>query len=142
MYQAKTNSSMNAVTHGVFAKMVLNGRTFGREAELYVELLGVLKKAVKPINELEEILVQKLAFLYLRLSRVYKADASIAPRMFARVSRTLAGDRCDTETIDTIDVEKRNEIVIVTKELTPDLIIRYEATSSGTSLGPSIKLRD
>lgn len=124
MYEAKTNSSMNAVRHGVFAKIVLNGRTFGREAELYDELLTVLKDAVKPTNGLEEILVQKLAFLFLRLSRVYKADRAIAPRIFTRVLRTLTGDRRETETID---VDKKNEIVLVSKEPSPDLVVRYEA---------------
>jgi hypothetical protein len=83
----------------------------------------MLRESIRPTNGFEETLVEKLAVLYLRLSRVYKADAEIAPKMLARVNEGLEDDH---SAADKIWISREDEVVVVRKEPTPDLILRYE----------------
>lgn len=59
----------------------------------------------------------------LRLTRIYKADFEIAPQLFARVLETLKADHSSAESLW---ISREDEVVVVRKELTPDLILRYE----------------
>jgi len=121
MTNGKKGSQHNAITHGIFAGIFLGG-SGSAEAEEFHKLLKVATETIHPRNGLEEVLVQKLAVLFLRLGRVYKADFEIALKLFARVEDSLHS--------------KSNsfELVLDDKDAkggpTVDTVIRYETTIS------------
>ena len=45
--------------------------------------------AIQPVGNLEELLVEKLAFVALWLSRMYEADANVAPLLFDAIAKSL-----------------------------------------------------
>jgi hypothetical protein len=110
----------NAISHGIFAEILMEGHAFQESEAAYQRLLEGLRAAIKPNTPLEHVLVEKLAFLYLRLSRLYKADARIAPRMFESITRGLVED--EPHVFKEYKFEK--EIAIVRKELSPELLLR------------------
>ncbi len=114
----------NAVSHGIFAEILMEGLAFQESQASYQRLLEGLRAGIKPATPLEGVLVEKLAFLYLRLSRLYKADARIAPRIFAGVKRGLVQDEPHVYTEHKFD----KQVVVVRKELSPELLLRYEAS--------------
>jgi len=114
----------NALSHGIFAAILMEGHAFQESEAAYQRLLEGLRAGIKPETPLEDVLVEKLAFLYLRLSRLYKADARIAPPMFAGIKRGLVQDEPHVYTEHRFD----SEIVVVRKELSPELLLRYEAS--------------
>ena len=65
-------------------------RGLGESENDYKELVVSFREALQPVGGFEEFFVQKLAFLALRLSRVYKVDVRIAPLPL----------RCDQEEFD------------------------------------------
>ena len=120
--EGKRRTKYNAIQHGVFADLVLTAKPFRESVPAYKKLLNALCKAIQPINALDQALVEVLAFEFLRLSRIYKADAQIAPRMFEQVHAVLVQDnpRVFTECVD-----RGTEIAIVQKTLDPELLLRY-----------------
>src|SRR4029077_4657089 len=88
--EGKRRSRRNAARHGIFAKIVLSGDHFQESVEDYKKLHRVLRKAKRPVGAFEETLVEQLAFEFLRLARLYKADAQVAPLIFERVVKTLS----------------------------------------------------
>jgi hypothetical protein len=64
----KQGGMYNATTHGIFAQIILRGGSLGESEEAYRVLLSGLRKAIKPVDQFENVQVEKLAFLYLRLS--------------------------------------------------------------------------
>jgi hypothetical protein len=102
----------------------LRGGTLGESEETYHLLLSGLHKAINPVDQLEIVQVEKLAFLYLRLSRVYQADWNAAPKLFDKLANTLDEDEPQTETIW---LDRANEAVVIRKGPSPDLLLRYEA---------------
>ncbi len=45
--------------------------------------------AIQPVGNLEELLVEKLAFVALRLGRVHKADVKVALLLFDAIGKSL-----------------------------------------------------
>jgi hypothetical protein len=84
----------------------------------------------------EDLKIEKIALLYVRLWRVYKADARIAPKMFERVAEALEEDRPE---VTTQCVSKEDEVVLARKDPTPELVIRYE-TSLERQIGRALGL--
>jgi len=121
--KTKKNSAHNAVRHGIFANIVLDGESFGDGAVRYAELVSVLRCAIQPRNGLEDLLVEKLGFLFLRLTRLYRSDAAIAPKLFAQVSQSLDEGHSNA---DTVGVDREFETLVIKREPTPELMIRYE----------------
>jgi hypothetical protein len=120
--EGKRRTKCNAIQHGIFADHVLTAEPFRESVPSYEKLLCSLCEAIQPCNALEQALVEMLAFEFLRLSRVYKADAQIAPRMFGRVRTALVEQKPH---VLTERVEKDEEIVIVQRALDPELVVRY-----------------
>ncbi|SRR6266581_2900767 len=114
----------NATKHGIFARILLRGVALGESEEAYRALLAGLRQAIKPVDQVEDVQVEKLAFLYLRLTRVYAADWNVAPILFDKVAKALDEEEPLTETTW---VNKENEVVVIRKALGPDLALRYEA---------------
>jgi hypothetical protein len=117
MTSGKKGPQHNAIKHGIFAGILLSGSGFP-EVEVFEQLLSGAREAVRPRNQLEEFLTQKIALLFLRLMRVYEADLEIAPRLFARVKETL-----DTKSAG-FDLNFDDKVV--NKGVTIDTILRYE----------------
>jgi hypothetical protein len=123
--EGKRRSKYNAIRHGIFADLVLTGEPFRESIQDYKRLLEALRKAFKCDNALDQILVQVLAFELLRLSRIYKADAQIAPRMFERVQTDLVENNPH---VFTECVDKEREVVLVQRPLDPEIILRYASS--------------
>jgi hypothetical protein len=123
--EGKRRTKFNAIQHGVFADLVLTAEPFRESVPAYKKLLNALCTAIRPSNALDQALVEVLAFEFLRLSRIYKADAQIAPRMFEQIHAALVQDNPDefTECLD-----EGTEIAFVQKMLDPELLLRYETT--------------
>lgn len=120
---SKMASKLNATKHGIFADILLAGAPWGESEDHYLTLLAGLRTAIRPVDPLEEIQVQKLAFLYLRLARVYKHDSVIASKLFERVSEELEEDHSNVETHW---VNEEDKAIVVKKEVGPDSFVRYE----------------
>src|ERR1700680_4067583 len=117
--EGKRLTKYNAVRHGIFADLVLTGEPFRESIQDYNRLHKALRKAVRRDNPLDHILAYVLAFEFLRLSRIYKVDAQIAPLMFERVHTALVEDnpRVLTECVD-----KEREFAFVQRPLDPELL--------------------
>jgi hypothetical protein len=114
----------NAVSHGIYAEILLEGHAFQESEAAYQRLLEGLRASSKPETTLEDVLVEELAFLFLRLTRLYKAEARIAPRMFEVIERGLVEEEPHVST----QCVWEGEVPIVRKELSPELLLRYEAS--------------
>jgi hypothetical protein len=123
--QGKSRSSHNALRHGIFANTLLRGGTLGDNAGDFEGLVSVCREAIRPANGLEEILVEKLAVLLFRLTRTYKFDAKIAPKLFARVAETLNRGHFAAQAKW---ISREDQALVPSKDPTPDLIIRYETS--------------
>ena len=119
--QGKSRTKYNATGHGIFAKIVLCGQPFAESVDDYKRLLNELRAAINPADSLQDIQVQELAFEYLRMSRVYKADAVIAQHTFDKLTRQLNGEE-DGMTVVPVG---RFQQLVTRKELDPELIVRY-----------------
>jgi hypothetical protein len=120
--EGKRRTKHNAIRHGIFANLVLTDQSFQESLPDYKKLLDGLCDAIKPCNALDQALVEALAFEFLRLSRIYRADAQIAPRMFERVHTGLVQD---SPQFSMESVDKQTEIVLVQRTPEPELLIRY-----------------
>ena len=87
----------NSATHGIFAKILLKGYHFGKDGEYFLELISIVQESLRPVGNLEYLLIEKLAVLYLRLGRLYRFDFKTASMMFARVEADLKSDHASVE---------------------------------------------
>ncbi len=83
-----------------------------------------LRRALHPGTALEEVLIDELAFAFLRLSRIYEADTEVAPLLFDRVYEALK----DNSPVVTECINKETEVVVIPHKPTVDLLLRYENT--------------
>jgi hypothetical protein len=123
--QWKRRAKCNAVKHGIFASIVLSGDVFEESRDQYLKLVSSLRGAIQPVDGLEEVMVEKLAFLLLRLARVYRADGRVAHKLFERVSAALGEEH---EPVITESIEKEREVAFLRRDPGPDLLLRYEST--------------
>jgi len=117
----KRRSKHNAIRHGIFADIVLTGEPFRESLEDHIELLEKLREDIQPFGALEEVLVEQLAFEFLRLGRLYKADMLVAPRVFKSVEKDLKEN--DSSAFSLVDRE--GEAMGIRKELASELLLRY-----------------
>jgi hypothetical protein len=75
------------------------------------------------MSSIEDLLVEKLAVLFLRLFGVYKADLAVAPLMFTRLQAGLRGEE---SLVVTESIDRESEIAIVRKTPAPEVLMRYE----------------
>jgi hypothetical protein len=121
MTNAKKGAQHNAITHGIFAGVFLSD-SGSVEAEEFHKLLAAATEAIRPENGLVEALVQKLAVLFLRLRRVYKADFEIAPKLFVRVEDALTSKNSFLD----LGLDEKD----TNRGPTMDTVVRYETTIS------------
>ena len=123
MKDGKRHTNHNAVSHGILATIVLTGPAFAEAREDLDRLISVISESIKPVDGLEQALVEKLAVLLLRLTRVYKADRAIVPKLFARVKDGLDQVRPPPK-LHLIDREA--QILIDRKDPSFEILMRYE----------------
>lgn len=121
MTNVKKGAQHNAITHGIFASIFLED-SGSVEAKEFHKLLAAAREAIHPANGLVDALVQKLAVLFLRLRRVYKADFEIAPKLFARVEDTLTSKNSFLD----LGLDEKD----TNRGPTMDTVVRYETTIS------------
>ncbi len=112
----KQRTKYNAIRHSIFADIVFKGDALKESEDDYRRLLDGLRDAFQPANALEEVLVEDLAFAFLRRSRVYKAEGHVVPLLFERV-----GDACTKDTCLLVP-EKEREVA------SPELVFRYDTS--------------
>jgi hypothetical protein len=119
-----SKSRFNSTKHGIFATLLCNSN-FLEEAETdFKAILSGLRNALRPMNEFEGIQVDKLAFLYLRLRKLYEADWRVAPKLFAKVTEVLDENR---GVVEVAAVEEGQEVAFLRRDPSPELLIRYES---------------
>ncbi len=124
MLSEKKGAKHNSIKHGIFANILLSGNPFGEERDHFLALISMVRSSIRPVNGLEETLVEKVAVLLFRLARLYKADLRMAPRMFARVVDDLASDQ---PSVEAKWISHQDQVLVVGKNPSIDSIIRYEA---------------
>lgn len=127
-------SRHNALKHGILADILLVGDHLGESSETFRRILSTLQRSVRPVDSYEELLIEKLAFLYLRLARVYKADWQIAPKLFKRLQESL---EVEHNLITRLPVGFPEEVIGQRKYPAPELLLRYE-TSIERQIGRTI----
>lgn len=118
MTYIKKGAQHNAITHGIFAGIFSDSV----EAEEFHKILAAATEVFHPTNGLVEALVQRLAALFLRQRRLYKADLEIAPKLFVRVGDGLNAK----DNVWGLDLNEKD----TNRGPTMDTLIRYETTIS------------
>jgi hypothetical protein len=119
--EGKRRSKQNAIRHGIFADIVLTADPFRESLEDYTRLHERLREDIQPVGALLEVQVEILAFEFLRLSRVYKADAKVAPRVFKQLENDLKENNSSFPNL----VGQKDETMVIRKELASELLLRY-----------------
>jgi hypothetical protein len=120
----KQTSSRNSIKHGIFADILLSGNKMGKASEEYLRLLSALRSAMRPADSFEDIQVEKLAFLQLRLTRVYEADWRVAPKLFKKLADGLDAD---SPLQGTGIINDGLEVLANREDPAPELLFRYES---------------
>ena len=124
MKNGKRSSKHNAVTHGILADILLVGNHLGESSETYRRMLSALRNSMRPVDDFEQLQIEKLAFLYIRLTRVYKADWRLAPKFFEKLEKSIDADH-PFVTKGLLDLE--GEVMGQRRDPTPELLLRYES---------------
>ena len=124
MRNGHSASRQNAVRHGIFADILLAGDKLGESRERYLALLSALRSSLRPADSFEELLVEKLSCLFLRLSRVYKADRWLAPKLFKKVGEALDASS-SVEVVDILSAD--TEVVVCRRDPSPELVCDMRA---------------
>ena len=129
MNNGNKRSRHNAVKHGILSDFFLADDHMGEESETYRRLLATLRKSVRPVDSLDEFQIEKLAFLYFRLIRVYKADWRLAPKLFDKLEKSI-----DAEHPYVIQglFDSIGDVIGRRADPTPELLLRYEANIERT----------
>jgi hypothetical protein len=123
--QGKLRAKYNRIHNGIFARIVLTGEPFRESKKDYAALLAALRDDIRPVGALQELLVEKLAFVVLRQSRVYKVDARIAPLFFGAIEKGLT-EKPSPPVTELMDWN--NEVAMIRKDSSPELLLRYETS--------------
>ncbi|SRR6266702_2858199 len=121
----KRISKYNAIKHGILADILLAGDHMGESGETYRRMLSALQKSMRPVDNYEELQVEKLAFLYIRLTRVYKADWRLAPKLFEKLEKSIDAEH---PFVAKPLFGFGDEVMGQRKDPTPELLLRYESS--------------
>jgi hypothetical protein len=104
--------------------MILESEPFKESQAQFDQLVGGLQRTLAPESPIEKTLVEKLAFLFLRMIRLYKEDAEVAPLIFGSVKDGLSS----WDSGYTTESREEGEVVVPERTVSPDLLLRYEAS--------------
>lgn len=121
--QGKARTRFNALQTGIFANVLLTTDPPGKSHGAYRDLIAELQESICPRDCFEEMLVETLALQFLRLTRVYEADAAVAPILFRNVREKMESDGFETGAANT----PKEEPFGAGKLPAADLLMRYEA---------------
>lgn len=101
--EGKAVVATNAIKHGIFTKDLIIASGPGRENQAeYEELLANLIQCLSPRNQMESLLVEKIAVDFWRLRRTIRFEAgSISKHIEDMVKERYSYSRSDNRTIDT-----------------------------------------
>lgn len=101
--KGKAIIATNAIKHGIFTKDLIIKSTLGKEnEEEYLEMLTNLVVCLNPQNQMESLLVEKIAIDFWRLRRVIRFEAgSIGKCLEIIFEEFYSYDRKNNEKIDT-----------------------------------------
>jgi len=120
----KKQNTYNPLKHGIFAKVVLNGGSF-EEAKEYKSIVARLITARQPKDDMDIISVEQLAFAYLRMARVYKADIQLYNLILKRTLETLENRPSGgLEALASLESESTRIRNLSSPD--PELLLRYE----------------
>jgi hypothetical protein len=120
--QSKKRSKYNALKTGIFAKIVLTGKSFGERKDDFDQLVADLQQSIEPRDDFEEILIEALAFELLRLARTYQADAELAPLLFSSIREKFESDGTEEAIDHLLDTQAANGPKLPSAEL----LLKYE----------------
>ena len=121
----KSRSKRNAIKHGIFARIVLTEAPFQESAKEYLAMLKSLRDSLQPVNGLENLLVEKLWMAFVRLSRVYRADAEFSSNLFSRATRVLDKEHSPIVTESYLE---KNDAAWLWRDQAPEHLLKYEIT--------------
>lgn len=124
MKNGRRTSKHNAITHGILADILLVGDHLGESSQTYRQMLSALRASMRPTDDYEDLLIEKLAFLYIRLTRVYKADWQLAPKLFKRLQESVEAEH---NLVTSMAMGFGDEVVGQRKDPAPELLVRYES---------------
>lgn len=122
----RQSSSRNSIKHGIFADILLSEHEMGEASEEYLRLLSALRGAIRSRDSFVDIQVESLAFWYLRLARIFKADLRVTPKLFKKMEEILDAGGNALE-FDMFNLG--TQAAVNRKDPSPELIIRYEANT-------------
>ena len=138
-------SRFNATKHGIFATTLFNFTFLEGAEDDFKSIIKAFRNALRPADEFEEIQIDKLAFLHLRLARLYKAEWQVAPKLFERLSKVLDEFHQVTVTAYVEEGEEGQEVAFLRREPSPEILMRYESNIErqiGRTLDLLTKYRD
>ncbi len=122
--QGKQRSRRNAVRSGIFARVVLDAGAFREGQKDFKELLTALQQSLRPADPFEAMLVETLALEFLRLARLYQADAATAPLLFSKMRSGLEGDGVEAVVSGVLGDKPSDQKYFAGA----DLLLRYESS--------------
>lgn len=92
-----TSTRLNAVTHGLLAK----GITELDDSDAYESLIQRFTDAFRPVGDLEQFFVQRIAFCMIRLGRAGRLEAEyITGKIHPTVKRSMVPDITQLDVIE------------------------------------------
>lgn len=102
--KGKAVISTNAIKHGIFTKDLIVSSTLGKEnEEEYLEMLNNLIDCLSPQNQMESLLVEKIAIDFWRLRRVIRFEAGSIGKCLETIFQEFYS--CSRKNNEKIDAE-------------------------------------
>lgn len=99
--QGKEIVAKNAIKHGIFTKDLLIGAGAANENLVeYEELLDKLMECLLPRNQIESLLVEKIAVDFWRLRRTIRFEAGSISKHIEQLIKSGYSERSDNDTLD------------------------------------------
>lgn len=126
--EGKAISRFNTLKHGILLQSVSD-----YETGFYSNILEDFDRQFKPVNAIEQILLERIAIYYLKLYRVQKAEKEyIKAKLNPRLTKIVGGINCDPEgLLGKKVVLNEGYVPLITEdniEKLMDIYARYETT--------------
>lgn len=110
--KGKAIIATNAIKHGIFTKDLIITSTLGKEdEEEYLDMLNNLIACLTPQNQMESLLVEKIAIDFWRLRRVIRCETGSIGKYLERIFKEFYSySRKNNPAID-IELEKKKESI-------------------------------
>jgi hypothetical protein len=111
-FEGKVIVATNAVKHGIFTKDLLVSTKLGKEDEgEYLEMLHNLELCLAPQNQMESLLVEKIAVDFWRLRRVMRFEAGSIEKHLETIFKDFYSyGKSDNDEIDAEILMKKEQI--------------------------------